>query len=299
MESNTLTMPESKGYREEYFQEKSPLYFDVFERNIQFSGAYHSYPIKSHKAIVRFTEDHGPRCIGVVGSNYKVLPMKDICRQLEDAFVESMTHEQLQGVRVIDQEAYFGGKLIRQYIFPHIKAGLHHSTSDIAFRVIIVNGYDGSSSLSLYSGAIDFFCSNGMVSGVFDLIVKRHTKGLTIEKLADRVKQSIDIFYSNAKTWERWMSKEITSKDLDSVMEALPISDKLKEELALQYWHETSRHGRTVWALYSAMTYYATHADGKFAPRNTGNDSTYFILHNREKEVSRWVNTEEFRRIAV
>jgi hypothetical protein len=66
-----------------------------------------------------------------------------------------------------------------------------------------------------------------------------------------------------------------------------------------QFLIECQSHGRTVWALYSAATYYATSNAGEFAVRETNNDHTATTLLNREQQIRSWINSDQFQQIAA
>ena len=67
------------------------------------------------------------------------------------------------------------------------------------------------------------------------------------------------------------------------------------------YNQEVSIRGRNLWALYSAFTNYASYADERngFTMRNNGNDTEAQTMWSREQEVSKWVSSPEFQRIAA
>lgn len=293
----------------EYFSNDSELYFDTWERPAFFQGsaAIHNrsnntpsyYQDGNHKHIVRMYND-APKSLGVVGKNYKTLHNKELCQAVEQQFIESMTHEQLTGVTVRDSVSHYGATSVRQYIFPNIRADIGSRSSDVALRTILINGYDGTSSFKLLNGAIDFFCENGMVTGVYDIETRRHTSGLNIPSLVDKVKKNIDIFFLQAEQWKHWVGKEITDEDARTCYEAIPnASAKFIEKMLRQFHIECLTHGRTVWALYSAATYYATHSEGEFKVRETEHDHTASTLINREKQVRNWISSDTFIQLAA
>ena len=285
----------------EAFSSESELYFDVWERPAYFKGYNNDYYYKddNHKHIVRMW-DHEPISIGLVGRNYKLLKNKPLCEGVEDTFMETLTKAELDGVNRRDKVSYMGGTCIRDYIFPNIRADIESRRSDIAFRAIVINGYDGSSSFKFYHGAIDFFCTNGMVSGVYDMTVRRHTSGLTIPNLTDRLRKSINIFYKQAEQWKHWVGKVICDEDAEDCFKAMPnVSERRVQQLMRQFRIECASHGRTVWALYSAATYYASFDAGDFSIRETNSDHKASTLMNREQQVRSWLNTDEFEKIAA
>jgi hypothetical protein len=303
MDTNVVTFPTSKP---EAFSSESKLYFDVWERPCYFKGyiqdkygneRYIEDP--NHKHITRM-KDNEPISIGLVGKNYKLLKNRELYEGIEDTFMETLTAEELHGVTRRDAISYNGGTCIRDYIFPAVRADITSKRSDIAFRVIAINGYDGSSTFKFYHGAIDFFCTNGMVSGSYDMIVKRHTSGLQVPRLTDRLRQSIDIFYKQSEQWSKWVGKEISDESAEECYKAMPnVSERRVQQLMRQFRIECSSHGRTVWALYSAATFYASSDRGEFAIRETNSDHKASTLMNREQQVRAWQNTDEFERLAA
>jgi hypothetical protein len=300
--NNIVTLnTKHEQYRPLAFSPLSDLYFDVWERPTFFQGKDigNYYADTEHKHIVRMWKGN-PTAIGLVGKNYKLLRNQELCEGIEQTFMDTMTKEELDGVSRRDRVSYLGGTSIRDYIFPNISKDIGSDRSNVAFRVIVVNGYDGSSSFKFYHGAIDFFCTNGMVTGSYDMIVKRHTSGLQVPKLTDRLRKSIDIFYKQADDWKKWVGKNITDEDAEECFKALPnVSERRVLQLMRQFHIECQSHGRTVWALYSAATYYATSNAGEFAVRETNNDHTATTLLNREQQIRSWINSDQFQQIAA
>ena len=283
------------------FSDDSELYFDVWERPAFFQGKDigNYYADTGHKHIVRMYNGE-PTSIGLVGKNYKLLKNKTLAEGVEDTFMEVLSPEELKDVTRKDRVSHMGGTSLRDYIFPNITADIGSGKSSIAFRAIIINGYDGSSSFKFYHGAIDFFCTNGMVTGSYDMIVKRHTAGLTVPKLTDRLRNSIDIFYKQSEQWSKWVGKEICDEDAEECFKAMPnISERRVQQLMRQFRIECQSHDRTVWALYSAATFYASSDHGEFSIRETNSDHKANTLMNRENQVRAWQNSDEFLRIAA
>ena len=132
------------------------------------------------------------------------------------------------------------------------------------------------------------------------MTVRRHTAGLTLPSLTDRLLKSIDIFYTQAEQWKHWIGKEISDEDAEATFKEMPgASDALVAKLTRQFHIEALTHGRTVWALYSASTYYATHSEGEFTVRETGTNHTATTLLDRERQVRSWLATDEFIKLAA
>ena len=54
-----------------------------------------------------------------------------------------------------------------------------------------------------------------------------------------------------------------------------------------------------MWALRSALTFYASHDSANFSLRDTGNDHNASTLYSREEEVRKVVNSNEFKALAA
>jgi hypothetical protein len=78
-------------------------------------------------------------------------------------------------------------------------------------------------------------------------------------------------------------------------------SDRKSEKMYSLFQQEASVRGYNVFALYSAFTNYATYADDRngFNLRNTGNDTNAVSMFSREHDVSRWIETPQFRQLVA
>jgi hypothetical protein len=289
-------VPSIEGKASDVFGQNSISYFETYERPIYYKGKDKEYPIEDKKAIVRTIDDE-PHVLGVVGKNYQVISMKDVCEAAETEFLSALTEEELSIVQRRDRVAHYGATCIRDYIFPSIQGDVG-TKSDVSFRTVIVNGYDGASSFRLYSGAIDFFCENRLVTGSFDMSVYRHTSGFSIPQMAERVRGAVDVFYKQSEVWAGWSNKNITDEDARECFETIPgISPRRVDQLLRQFHIECMSHGRTVWAMYSAATFYASQIMGDFGVRNTGGDHTEATLMNRETQINNWTKTDKFKEV--
>lgn len=287
------------------FPQESSLYFPVYEVPLAMCGNKNFHRLDGYKALARADEDGKPIGLAVVGENYKVVQNKDLFQAIEHEFeaaigdfrLDGVVPDPLEGVKVYDKMSYNGAICLREYIFPNMRCRINDK-SDIAFRTIVVNGFGGSS-VKLYTGAIDFFCTNGMVRGQFDHTVLRHSKNLEIKGIADRVKRSIDVFYKDADMYRAWASKSVRDADAMQFFENIGMSERLREKMMRQFLIEVKSHGPTIWALYSAMTYYATHDEGEFALRKTDNNHAASTLLKREESVKKWIEHEAWQQIAA
>lgn len=280
----------------------SPIFFDVTQRRVYLRDisdpqAQCFTSIDGFKTITRQV-DNVPMTLGIVGEGYKVITMSEICVAVEKQLRETLC-EQFNQVTVIDQMAYHGAMCIRQYVFPRI-AEMVDDKSNIAFRVVIVNAYDGSSSLKLFSGAIDFFCMNGMIHGQHSLMIARHTAGLTVHKITKTIKNATDLFYLDVATLKKWSKTPVTNSEAVLCLNKLAgDSERKRAGLAERFMIESQTRGLNLWALYSTGTYYASRSDHGYMIRNTDKNSEAAIMLQREKEVLAWRGSKEFAELAA
>jgi len=281
------------------FPQESELYFTAVERPLawQHKDGVSHFPVGTHKMLLRADAQRIPIQLAVVGQGYQVVQNQDLFQSIEEQFMRAFSSQELTSVRVNDSMSYGGRVCLREYQFPNVRCDIGGGVSEIAFRTIVKNGFGGSS-IVLYTGAIDFFCTNGMISGQYDCMYARHTKGLRISDITDRVRRSIDVFYKQADIWRGWQGKRITYEEVQQFFED-KFSGRLALKLYRQYLIEEQVHGPTVWALYSAMTYYSSHNEGEFVARNTGTDHAAVTMLKREEQVQRTIASNAWSALAA
>ena len=132
------------------------------------------------------------------------------------------------------------------------------------------------------------------------MITRRHTNGLAIPDLDNHLRRAINVFVAQEEQWRKWVGKNICDEDAEECFRAIPnVSEKRVQQLMTRFGIECKRHGRTVWALYSAATFFASATEGEFKVRETNSDHQAVTLLNRERQVCSWVDSLSFVRIAA
>jgi hypothetical protein len=292
------TLLDSDPFRQ--FNQSSSIMFPVGERPVAwFNRASEKYEnVNSHKAIVRTSADgKGGHVLNVVGANYKLVPNKELFAAVEDTMRKKMHADALHGVKVSDEVSGFGRVCLRKYVFPNIKCKLKHGArSDIAFRLIVQNGYGGSA-LRIHAGAIEFYCSNGMISGEYQSEYRKHTSGLVVAGIEATLERAIQSFASSQDKWQRWAATPVGHEQAMQLFRDLASSDKLAERLAQQHLQDRHERGGNLYSVYSTLTYYASHSEGEFKLRSTVNDqdSVAATMLARELTVAKWVETDAWK----
>jgi hypothetical protein len=228
-----------------------------------------------------------------VSNTYKLVHNRELFGLVEDTLCRELPSSALDGVFVKDKVAYGGKSCWREYVFPGLASDIG-AKSKIAFRTIVQNGYGGSA-LRILAGAIEFYCTNGMVRGSYDQVYHKHTAGLRIDHLGDTLVKAIDTYAQSTKEWREWTRKPVTREQTMDLFRAIAKSPSHFDKLSDHWLRERDIRGDTLWAAYSTLTYYASHNDGAFAVRRASEDNSAAIMMQRELDVAQWTQHEAFR----
>lgn len=279
----------------------SAILFPVGERKVGWETRKGTYErINSHKAIIRLTQDGtAVHVLSVVGDGYKLVHNRELYSRVEDTMRKQVPDQDLQDVRVTDRVSGWGKTCFREYVFPNIKCYVGgQSKSSVAFRLIVQNGYGGSA-LRVHAGAIEFWCTNGIIAGDFTSTYRKHTSRLEVQGIDAAVKNAFDTFATSQVKWKEWAHKPVQHAAAMELFREIAASTKLQEGLQQQYLREQDERGPNLWAVYSALTYYASHNDGPFSLRSSVEqmDSTASIMLQRELSVAQWIKTDAWKKL--
>ncbi len=294
---NAYAQQSQPAYQPHVSQNTSPIMFTAYERPLWYEGKTGTrYNANTHKALVRMNGDT-PSVLNVVNSTYKVIQNAELFRAVEEGLRSTLGRE-ASNAHVIDNVAHGGRLCYRQYVFHELKVGSPEQ-HDILFRAIVVNGFGGSA-IKLYAGAIDMFCTNGMVLGDFTTEYAKHTSGVKIARFTEVVEQAVDVFWKNKARWQMLRDTVIKSDELVLSWLQKEFSERTGLKLFHQYLIEKKvRGGSNMWALYSALTYYSSHSTGDFALRNTKNDHAAQTMLSRENDVRKVVDSAAWDELRV
>lgn len=268
-----------------HLAQHSPLAFTAYERPLYYKGRDGTeYSNTKHKALVRVWEG-APVTLNVVRDTYKVVQNDELFETIHKALLKTLDADDFKSMFIRDKVSYFGAVCFREYVFPNI-AFASPEREKIAFRIVIQNGF-GTGAIKLLAGAIDFFCTNGVVIGDYTSTYAKHTKGLELSKFSQAVEGSVHVFWKNRELFEELGRRKVLNDDHVQKWFEDRFGERLGARLHRQYLIEAATRGRTLWAVFSAMTYYASHTEGQFGVRNTGNDHTAATLFSREQQVRR------------
>lgn len=276
------------------------------------SGSIVDFPIKSekgnlphfhHKKAVYAVEDDGEilRGLGIVGRDYPVTAHVDFFERQHDMLARKLPQQHVEKAETKYSLARDGAFAKQDITFPSIRVPIEtykHKT-DIGLRYIAWHGVDGLTSNNGIFGAIDFFCSNGMITGEYDVVRKKNTKNFSLAAFVDEVELSVDNFYEQHRVYQSWAARRISGQQVKELFEAFPVSKRKARELLAVYHTEAAVRGETLWTVYSTLTNYSSHTNNGFELRQTGGDHAAHTMLKREFEVSKLVNSEPFQQLAA
>lgn len=256
--------------------------------------------LESHKVLV---DTWTGASTGVVGNKYKITQMGDFTKATEEMLLEALPNDKFKDLEISDSMSHGSAIRCRKYTFPAFSKPIEtrkHST-DVALTVALIQSYDGSTSNGFVTGLLDFFCTNGMISGDYTKGNKRHTSGFNLSNFILDMDKVVRDFYKDIQRYQVMASTDIRIPQAEAVLEALPgMSDRLAKVMKDQYLTEVSTRGSNVWALASALTYYSSHNSEEFPVKGSAsNDNVTKSLLDRSRRVSGWMNSTPFQNLLL
>ena len=256
--------------------------------------------LESHKVLV---DTWTGASTGVVGNKYKITQMGDFTKATEEMLLEALPNDKFKDMEISDSMSHGSAIRSRKYTFPAFAKPIEtrkHST-DVALTVALIQSYDGSTSNGFVTGLLDFFCTNGMISGDYTKGNKRHTSGFNLSNFILDMDKVVRDFYKDIQRYQVMASTDIRIPQAEAVLEALPgMSERLAKVMKDQYLTEVSTRGSNVWALASALTYYSSHNSEEFPIKGSAsNDNVTKSLLDRSRRVNTWMNSSPFQSLLL
>ena len=256
--------------------------------------------LNSHKVLVD-TWTGAPT--GVVGDKYKVTQMRDFTDATEAMLMDALPNDKFKDMEINDTMSHGSAVRCRKYTFPAFSKPIEtrkHQT-EVALTVALVQSYDGSTSNGFVTGLLDFFCTNGMISGDYTKGNKRHTSGFNLTNFILDMDKVVKDFYNDIQRYQIWAGTDIPVIQAEGTIESLPgMSDRLAKGIKDQYLTEVQTRGSNVWALASALTYYSSHNSEEFPIKGSAaNDNVARALLHRSRKVNTWLRSSVFQNLLL
>jgi hypothetical protein len=239
------------------------------------------------------------KALGMVKERYQIVQNADLFDALTSALEDAAPARALDGNQIKPSISYGGAQAFADISFPALTEDLIQARGNataLTFRLLLWNSFDGSSPVRLAAGAIDGFCTNGMIFGSYDLFGKRHTKGFSQVELEGFVGNSFVLFQDKITELRRETFAPIELKQAEEFLKK-NFSERRAAQLLERFAIEAQGRGATVWALRSALTFYASHNSSQFSVRNTGQDSAAAVLYGRENEIASLFSSRDWREL--
>ena len=271
---------------------------DMMPDSLNFDVMFEPTKVKDKKYVIN--GDTG-EYIGVVGDTFNCANHGDFFEGVHNTITENLGEAECEGMNMKWKVARQNAWAMLDMTLPNVTARIEtdkHSTT-IAQRIIALHGIDGSCSNQTFFGAIDFFCTNGMIRGEHDKVRRKNSANFSMDRFIRDLRESTQSFYAQSERLQGWANKPLFVGDVKAMLESLLKSDRTAEKMLSLYNQEASVRGQNVWALYSAFTNYATYADERngFALRNTGKDTNAVSMLQRENKVSQWIESKQFKEL--
>ena len=274
--------------------------FGAIEPSIDFDVIFEPTKAPSKKYAINGTTGE---YLDTVGTTFNCASHPSYFRGIQSCMIEEMSSSDLEDVICNYRTARNNAWAMMDITFPNSKVTVRtpKHESEICLREIALHGIDGSCSNQVFFGGIDFFCTNGQISGDWDKVRRKNTSGFVLERFIDELRVAKVAFYKHGERLQGWADTRTGTHEVQQMLTSL-LTSKSKAEKMLDLYHaEVAVRGANKYALYSAFTNYATYADDRngFGLRSTGNDTANVTMWNRENEVSKWISSPQFLQLAA
>jgi len=268
--------------------------FDIPEY-LDFDIAFEPTRMKDKKYVIN---QETAKPIGIVGNSFQCASHGDFFRGVVDTATETLNAHDLEDADFTFSTARNGAWAMLDITLPNVTKTITTDKfeTSVGNRIVSLHGVDGSCSNQAFFGAIDFFCTNGCISGDHDKVRKKNTSNFTMNSFIYELNRARTDFYTHAEKMQVWAQTSLKYVDVSTLLDSMLASKRKSEKMYSLYMSEAETRGHNKFALYSAMTNYATYADERngFNLRNTGNDTQAMSMWSREQEVSKWVSDKLF-----
>jgi len=267
---------------------------------LDFDVHFNDTRVRDKKYVINSDTD---KAIAIIGKGATARNHAEFYNRVWDTIVEDLSQEDLRDYSYSFNSARNKGWSMLDVAFPNVKTTVKtkkHET-EIAFRMIAVHAIDGSASPATWFGGIDTFCTNGQITGDWDMVRKKNTSGFTVDNFMRELRVAKTNFDLQGKRLQSWADTNLAHVQVDELIQEIVKSERKSRKLHDLFLDERRMRGNNLFALYSAFTNYSSYADARngFELRNTGNDTKAVSMLAREQEVSKWVSSPAFLQLAA
>jgi hypothetical protein len=238
----------------------------------------YDFPVETQPIFDRFgNEIPDQKCVmrtdnntvlGVHGSRYQIVKHDDVVNSLMDALsAANISRDFTTKFNVIEDGRKLRGEILFNDLTVEPKVGDY-----VKFRISFFNSYDASWAFSQAADGLRLFCTNGCTRPDHAAVSKfKHTQSINIEGSAQKMLFGLNAFLEQPDMWRNWMSAKVTENMAETFFRATlaksytlqkqedKTNNKQLEKLLGIWSDEADQLGANKWALYNAMTYWASH----------------------------------------
>jgi hypothetical protein len=282
------------------FNIDTPTHELIVPDYLDFDVHFNDTRVRDKKYVINSDTDEA---IAIIGRGATARNHAEFYNRVWDTIVEDLSQEDLRDKTYNFSSARNKGWSMLDITFPNVKTTVKtkkHET-EIAFRMIAVHAIDGTASPATWFGGIDTFCTNGQITGDWDMVRKKNTSGFTVDNFMRELRVAKTNFDLQGKRLQSWADTNLAHVQVDELIQEIVKSERKSRKLHDLFLSERHTRGNNLFALYSAFTNYSSYADERngFALRNTGNDTRAVSMLAREQEVSKWVSSPAFLQLAA
>ena len=144
--------------------------------------------------------------LGIVGSKFNSVTHREFYDKVCRTMTEQLGDDAMKDVQVRWNTARNGAFAMLDASMPSTKALIttDKQQTEISQRVIALHGVDGLCSNQVFFGAIDFFCTNGMIRGEHDKVRRKNTTNFNMATFIKELENANSDFYSQAEQLQEW-----------------------------------------------------------------------------------------------
>jgi hypothetical protein len=260
--------------------DSTDIFFNVAERGLYLPTKAGTFHPSGHKALIR-QHGEGVKILNVVKNSYKLVTH----REVYDALTPILSEHDVTVSTYHDND---GAKAYIDVRFDKLTTSL--AGSKVTFRAIFVNGYGGTS-FGCKVGAINFFCTNGMITGEHDVVYRRHTSGLDVSIAADWLRAGMAKWDIAVERWHRWASTPSRTATMIDAAKAMSDNEQHVKRMERVYIDAyVPKYGNTLFALYQTLTDFASHFEDyklRAVNNNSPHELEFTLLAKAERVMSR------------
>tara|TARA_Y100000310_G_scaffold16955_1_gene16854 strand:+ start:380 stop:1477 length:1098 start_codon:yes stop_codon:yes gene_type:complete len=290
--------------------------FAIEEIPLEYTWKGEKRKAENRRIIVR--GDNG-NFLGDVGRRYKLVPhkemVKDFTKQLKKKDVD------LSDISVTDRIFENGSKATRTIIWNNIRHNVGTKTKEdwVNMRLDVANSVNGDWSFQAFVGAFREMCLNTLVFGGEKWYHEKtkHMVGIDTFASAEKCVKTISLFENRMEDLKKWRTTPVEDKWVMNFFKftlaqrsrkshllekeiGKEISQRKLDYLMYLYEREIKSLGKTLFAVYMAITHWSSHLKGEFDKEVKQKDGSYkTITYRTYKEGSATHNVERDRRNLV